>query len=393
MKESVYQNKDNCCGCSACVTVCPHNAIKMVRDECGFEYPQINGELCVNCSLCTKVCDFQNPKGSKNNILDVYAMQHKDKHVIKESSSGGAFTAISDWVLSQNGVVYGAVLNSNTFYVIHKRATTKEERDEMRGSKYVQSSMDGVFKQIKKDIAEQKQVLFSGTPCQCAGLVSYLKGHPDNLIIIDLLCHGTPSPQLLVEHIKRIEKQTDKEVISYKYRSKQHGYTHTHEVIFKNNKVMRNSEIQRILKIFVISMRPACFNCKYTNRNRYGDFTIGDMWDCAKLVGITDNRGTSVVFVNTEKGRNILNDINKNCKLIPVEQNKMKQQALRKQVEKNKKSEVFWQDYQKNGYEYVFDKYAPASLKSKLRYLYIKVMHYTRLVILTEMFKKWRAKK
>ena len=364
MVMELHKNEEQCCGCSACVNVCPRNAISMVRNKKGFEYPLIDSTKCISCGACENVCDFQNPKGSKNHILQAYAMQHRDKEVVFNSSSGGAFTAISDWVLLQGGTIYGAAFDKETFYVKHISAECTDERNSMRGSKYVQSSLGYVFKNIKKDVDLGKKVLFSGTPCQCAGLCSYLHGHPENLIIVDLLCHGTPSPDLLVNHIDRIEKKYNKKVQEYKYRSKKYGYEYTHEALFSDGSRICNVDIKRILKLFVVGMRPSCFECKYTNRERYGDLTIGDMWDASKLVGINDNKGTSTVIVNTKLGNKIIDEIKENCVLISVDEQKIKQSALRKRVPQPKNYEKFWQDYLQNGYDYVLEHYAPRSVKS-----------------------------
>lgn len=364
MEMMFYQAEEQCCGCSACVNICPKNAILMKRNEKGFEYPYVDSEKCISCNACKNVCDFRNPKGSNNRILQAYAMQHRNKDVVFNSSSGGAFAAISDWVLNQGGTVYGAVFDKDTFYVKHISADCAEERNRMRGSKYVQSSLGTVFKNIKRDLSSGKKVLFSGTPCQCAGLCSYLNGHPENLIIIDLLCHGTPSPQLLMDHIERIENKHNKQVSDYRYRSKKYGYEHTHEVIFSDGTKVCNSDIKRILKLFVVGMRPSCFECKYTNRERFGDITIGDMWDAPKMVGINDHKGVSTLLVNTALGDKIIEEIKDNCLLIPVDEKNIKQAALRKRVAKPKNYEKFWDDYNKHGYNYVLDNYATNSIKS-----------------------------
>lgn len=364
MEIKLYNKEDQCCGCGACLNTCPQDAISMVRNEKGFEYPTIDYDRCVSCNACKTVCDFQNPKGSSNRIFQAYAMQHRNKEVVFNSSSGGAFTAISDWVLQQGGAVYGAVFDNETFYVKHIRADCSDERDRMRGSKYVQSNIGNIFKNIKGDLETGKKVLFSGTPCQCAGLCSYLHGHPENLVLVDLLCHGTPSPDILVKHIERIEANCKKKVKEYKYRSKKYGYEHTHEVLFCDGSRLCNVDVKRILKLFVVGMRPSCFECKYTNRERYGDFTIGDMWDASKLVGITDHKGTSTVIVNTEVGCRIIDEIKETCVLIPVAEQSIKQAALKNRVQKPKNYEKFWQDYLQHGYDYVLAHYAPITVKS-----------------------------
>ena len=261
-------------------------------------------------------------------------------------------------------MVYGAAFDNETFYVRHISAESIAERDCMRGSKYVQSSLGNVFKNIKKDISAEKKVLFSGTPCQCAGLYSYLHGHPENLVIVDLLCHGTPSPDLLVEDISRIEFNNHKKVKAYQYRSKRYGYEHTHEVLFSDGTKLCNADIKRILKLFVLGMRPSCFECKYTNKERYGDITIGDMFDAQELVGIADNKGTSTVIVNTQLGKRIIDEIKENCILLPVNERNIRQSALKERVKKPQKYEKFWGEYMQYGYNYVLENYAPMTAKS-----------------------------
>lgn len=364
MDVRLFQTEEQCCGCTACVSVCPKDAISMTRDEKGFEYPLVDTGKCVSCNACKNVCDFQNPKGSGNRILQAYAMQHRDKEVVYNSSSGGAFTAISDWILNQGGKVYGAVLDKDTFYVKHVCAENSQERDNMRGSKYVQSSLEGVFRSIKKDLLSGKKVLFSGTPCQCAGLYSFLNGRTENLIVVDLLCHGTPGPKLLADHVKNIENKYKKKVLEYMYRSKKYGYEHTHEIVFSDGTRLCNVDIKRILKMFVIGMRSACFECKYTNRERYGDITIGDMFNAPKLVGITDHEGTSVILVNTELGKKIIDEIQDKCILFPVDEKKIKQSALEKRVHKPQNYDKFWAEYQEHGYSYILERYAPFTIKS-----------------------------
>lgn len=168
-------DKSQCCGCTACASICAHDAITMQPDVMGFLYPVVDKDKCVDCGLCEKVCAFNDHYDTSLNLPkpDAYAARHKDMHEVETSRSGAAFIAISDYVLENGGVVYGAGY-ANHFRVVHKRATTKEERDEFKGSKYVQSDLDHVFRQVKKDLKDGLTVLFSGTPCQTAGLNSYI---------------------------------------------------------------------------------------------------------------------------------------------------------------------------------------------------------------------------
>ena len=223
MSYSVFENKSNCCGCSACKNVCPKNAISMSSDSEGFLYPQVDPALCVECGLCKKVCDFSKERVSEDLSPAVFAVKADDT-VRKSSASGGLFAVLSDKTLENGGVVYGAAFDKDV-KVRHTRAVNKEERDAQRGSKYLQSDVGDCFKAVKKDLEEGLSVLFSGTTCQVAGLKSYLQGvDTKKLLLVDILCHGTPSPLIFEEYVKFVEKKRGKKVALYHSRAKDKGY-------------------------------------------------------------------------------------------------------------------------------------------------------------------------
>jgi coenzyme F420-reducing hydrogenase beta subunit len=215
-------NKSACCGCSACFSICSKNAISMQPDDLGFMYPVVNMEKCNDCGLCEKVCAF-NPYYDKQKNFEkpiAYAVRHKNMKEIETSRSGAMFIALSDWILKNGGLVYGAGYTDH-FRVVHKRAVTKEERDEFKGSKYVQSDMNTVFQQIKVDLRNGLKVLFSGTPCQTSGLrSSLLNTNTDNLYICDIVCHGVPSPRFWRDYLTFIEKKQKDTVIKVDFRDK-----------------------------------------------------------------------------------------------------------------------------------------------------------------------------
>ena len=189
-------NPADCCGCTACASICNHDAIIMKPDALGFLYPEVDGDKCTNCGLCEKVCSFNDNYDTSLNFKDpvAYGARHKNIDEVMKSRSGAVFVALSDYILDNGGIVYGAGYTDH-FRVVHKRATTKDERDEFRGSKYVQSDMNSIFRQVKNDLKNGFTVLFSGTPCQTSGLSSYVgKTLRENLILIDLVCHGVPGP-------------------------------------------------------------------------------------------------------------------------------------------------------------------------------------------------------
>ncbi len=225
----------DCCGCTACASVCIHDAIIMQPDALGFLYPVADKEKCIDCGLCEKVCAF-NENYDKSLNLDIpiaYAARHKDMREVESSRSGAAFIAISDYILEQGGAVYGAGYTDH-FRVVHKRATTKEERDEFKGSKYVQSDMGNCFRQVKEDLKSGRMVLFSGTPCQTSGLNSYIgKKLRENLYLVDIVCHGVPGPYIWRDYIDYLEKKQGAKICWVNFRDKQQFGWAAHKETFK----------------------------------------------------------------------------------------------------------------------------------------------------------------
>lgn len=212
-----------CCGCTACASICAHDAITMKPDALGFLYPEVDEHKCVDCGLCENVCAFNDSYDQSLNLdqPDSYAARHKNINEVETSRSGAAFIAISDWILSHGGVIYGAGFEEH-FRVVHKRATTKKERDEFKGSKYVQSDLTGVFRQVKQDLRNGHVVLFSGTPCQTAGLNSYIgKKLRANLYLVDIVCHGVPGPFIWRDYIDYLEKKQGDSIVWVNFRDKQ----------------------------------------------------------------------------------------------------------------------------------------------------------------------------
>lgn len=224
----------DCCGCTACASVCNHDAIVMVPDAMGFLYPKVDESKCVDCGLCEKVCAFNGNYDKSLNLPKpyAYAARHKNMNEIMKSRSGAAFVAISDFILEQGGIVYGAGYKDH-FRVSHKRATTKEERDEFRGSKYVQSDLTGVFRMVKQDLKDGLIVLFSGTPCQTSGLNSYVGNIlRKNLILVDIVCHGVPAPYLWRDYLAYLEEKQGDAITMVYFRDKERFGWKAHKETF-----------------------------------------------------------------------------------------------------------------------------------------------------------------
>lgn len=237
---SVDKLPEDCCGCTACESICPRDAIEMKPDALGFLYPYVDHEKCIECGLCEKVCAFHENYDTSLNLPqpEVYGARHKKEEEVRTSRSGAAFIAISDYVLKQGGVVYGAGYGEH-FRVVHKRAATPQQRDEFKGSKYVQSDLCGIFKQVKADLLAGLTVLFSGTPCQTSGLNSFVgKKLRKNLVLVDIVCHGVPGPAIWDSYLTYLEKKKGAEISHVEFRDKiKFGWAaHMESYIFRNKR-------------------------------------------------------------------------------------------------------------------------------------------------------------
>lgn len=352
-------NPSDCCGCTACASICSHNAIMMEPDVLGFLYPKVDETKCVECGLCEKVCQFKDNYDCSLNLNKpiAYAVRHKDLDEVMKSRSGAAFVAISNFVLEKGGVVYGAGYKEH-FRVVHKRATTKEERDEFRGSKYVQSDLTGIFRQVKTDLKNGLTVLFSGTPCQTAGLNSYIgKKTRENLILVDIVCHGVPGPYLWRDYIAYLEKKQSDKIVVVNFRDKELFGWKAH----KESYVFKNGEKKTFKYIFYkhIMFRHSCEKCYYTNLQRPSDITLADFWGWENNVpGMNDDdKGINLLLVNTEKGKVIFNATRNSLIVREVVVEKSLQPNLRYPSFAHPERNAFETDYQKCGFEYVMKHY------------------------------------
>lgn len=307
----LFDNIDNCCGCAACKDACPKDAIKMAENEYGFLYPQIDDKKCINCGMCKKVCAYQKANDG-NKPIEAYAVVAKDNEVLIKSASGGAFFAMAEEFINTGGIVYGCVLEGRKVY--HCRASNVETLQKMRGSKYVQSDIQDVHKNVKSDLNKGKRVLFSGTPCQVDSLHSYLNNfHCDttNLITMDIICHGVPSNRLFKDYIRLLEKKFKGDILSVSFRDKVKGRLMILKFTFDDGRIkyinpLNSSYFNQFLKGNIY--RDCCYSCKYANEKRAGDITIGDYWDLDKVEKdiaerINVKNGVSAVIINTAKGK------------------------------------------------------------------------------------------
>ena len=308
------KNKNECCGCTACVQICTHKALVMQEDEEGFLYPVKDINSCVNCGLCEKVCTFTSPLfiGDRQ---DVYASYLKDENERKKSSSGGVFFAISQEVIKRNGIVFGAVLDKD-LKVKHTSAETLDELLPLRGSKYVQSDLRNTYSQIKAELRAGRLVYFTGTPCQVAGLKGFLRQPFDNLLTSDLVCHGVPSQLLFDEHLRYLRNKYCGDILEYKFRDDE-GWGGCESVMIKIGSQIRvvklpTYELSPFLYSFMYAMtyRCSCYNCPFSRLSRQSDITLADYWGVKEFFPQLDSsKGVSLVLVNTEKGKGFWNEV------------------------------------------------------------------------------------
>lgn len=361
----------DCCGCTACASVCAHNAITMKPDVMGFLYPVVDKAKCVDCGLCEKVCSFNEHYDTSLNLSkpDAYAARHTDMDEVETSRSGAAFIAISDWILKQGGVVYGAGY-ADHFRVVHKRAVTPEERDEFKGSKYVQSDMESVFWQVKQDLKNGMIVLFSGTPCQTSGLNAYVgKKLRENLYLVDIVCHGVPAPYVWRDYLAYLEKKQGAKICWVNFRDKQEFGWSAHRETFKF--VNGGGGKMNFTYLFYqhIMFRHSCGKCHFCNTRRPSDITIADFWGWEKTDPNinADDKGVSLVLVNTEKGRRLFEAVRSNLDTVPAELENCLQPNLQHPSAIHPKRMNFERDYSRKGFEYTMKKYGNCGWKFELK--------------------------
>lgn len=375
----------DCCGCSACASICNHNAITMEPDKLGFLYPKVNPDKCVDCSLCEKVCSFNNDYNKSSNLHTpvTYAVRHKDIKEIEKSRSGAAFIAISDYVLENGGVVYGVGYTGH-FRVVHKRAINKEQRDEFRGSKYVQSDLTNTFRQVKEDLKNNFFVLFSGTPCQTSGLISYIgEKLREKLFIVDIVCHGVPSPFIWSDYINYLEKKENSRISQVYFRNK-HDFgwsTHIETYSFKNRKKIHKKGFTNLFYKHII-FRHSCSKCYFCNITRPSDITLADYWGWEKVDSEfnADDKGVSLVLVNTIKGKNIFNKIQNKLHVRETRMELSLQPNLMHPSVMHPKRSQFEAEYIKKGFGYVYMKYADVNWQYKARRLIKKIQNKLKII-------------
>lgn len=309
------KDKKKCSGCTACQQICPKHCINMFSDIEGFLYPKVDLKNCINCGLCEKACPDINPLECSLPI-NCYAVKNNNLDIRKASSSGGVFSLLAEKVLSKKGVVFGARFDSH-WQVVMDYTENIEGLDKFRGSKYVKCDVGDSYSKVKDFLSSGKKVLYSGSSCQIAGLRKFLKHDYKNLLLVDYLCHGAPSPLLWKKYIEEISRNDVSSLTNISFRNKKRGWKKFSIIIKKGKEVLADSVFSEniYMRAFLsdMSLRPSCYQCSARNGHSGADITIGDHWAIRDInSSFDDNKGVSLVLINTEKGLCAFENLNAN---------------------------------------------------------------------------------
>lgn len=371
MRKFIYNNKpvSACYGCQACIQICPRTAISITHNDEGFLYPRINQDQCIDCSLCEQVCPTQEVNTEK--IFNpmpktVLASWSKDFNIRMHSTSSGMFFLLSRKFIQEGGIVYGVGYN-NDLRAYHFRVTDIEGLDSLRGSKYMQSDINSTYIQVKNDLKNGLKVLYSGTPCQIAGLRLFLRQNYDNLFTIDLVCHGVPSPTFFQAHVNYLEQKYNKQIIDFKFRAKKNsGWRSYTKYVFQDQKSvykLLGEDLYSHLFHSGCINRESCFTCEFSKAERVSDITLSDFWGGEKYSRELKRQrkyGFNMVMCNTIKGENLFKSISDEVesRIIPIEfaikgDIRLQHSEARPNLRNN-----IYKLYKNKGYEYLVKTYS-----------------------------------
>lgn len=394
--------KKDCCGCGGCSNACPVHCIEMKADAEGFLYPEVDEAACIGCGLCEQVCPVLRAEEDVPFSQAAYLLQYRNEKVRRQSTSGGAFTAIARYVTDRGGVVYGAAFDEN-LRVHHTSATSPAGLQIFRNSKYVQSDTEKTFTEVRAHLRAGRLVCYSGTPCQIEGLLSFLmpkapektetadaakdradgssadaekKSDPllDRLITVDVVCHAVPSPLVWERYLEMQRKKLGTGISDAKFRDKHFGYNYSTMTLLDERgqeRYVQGIDTDQMLRAFFsdICDRPSCYECAFKKRYRKSDFTI---WDCYPVYAfdakLDDDKGTSRVLIHSDKGRRIFEEIRERCRVLEVDPDRLTDgvREMFHSVNGNPRREEFFEDAACMEAESFFNKYFPSSARVRL---------------------------
>ena len=365
-------DKSRCCGCTACVSVCPKRCIRMTEDDEGFLYPKVDAVACTNCGMCEQVCP-ELCSDDERTPVQVYAAKNRNEEIRMARSSGGIFTLLAEKIIDCGGVVFGARFDAN-WDVVHDYAETREGLSAFRGSKYVQSRVEGCYQKAKSFLQQGRKVMFTGTPCQIAGLKNFLRKDYDNLLTVDVVCHGVPSPKVWQIYLTEIAREDGKnsvlshhiakktEIESIDFRSKSTGWkkysfalTLSEETADgEKNTVLLSTNFYKnpYMNAFLLdlNLRLSCYNCPAKGGKSGSDLTIADFWGINEVLpDFDDDKGISLVLVYSEKGQYWLNGLNFEYETTDFQSGQKKNRAILYSCRKPVNRSFFFRQLKQNG--------------------------------------------
>lgn len=357
------ENKERCCGCSACANICPKNCISMEEDNEGFIYPVVDLKSCINCKLCEKVCPNKKNTPTRKSKPITYAAKINDDEIRNQSSSGGIFSILAEAVLNENGVVYGVAMSDDLKSAHHIRVDSIDDMYKLRGSKYLQASVGDMYRSVKEDLKNGKKVLFSGAPCQINGLKLFLEKDYEKLITIEVICHGTPSPALWKKYCEHIENKYNGQIKTVNFREKRNGWKKFGLVEEGNNisqYLSLSDDPYMIMFLRDYCLRPSCYDCNAKKLESMADLTIADFWGINNVAPeMDDDKGTSLVLVQTEKGNVLLNTLKDKFigKKVDYEESIIYNKSYFQSVNKPKERKTFFSDMNNISFDELKNKY------------------------------------
>lgn len=364
--------KEMCCGCSACVNCCPKKCITMKEDREGFLYPEVNRQECMNCGLCEKVCPVLN-KTELSGDTRAYAVFACEDGIREKSSSGGVFSLLAEQVLCEGGYVFGCAFDAK-LKAEHIGITDYSELKRLQGSKYVQSDLKSSFHTVKQLLEEGKQVLFSGTACQMEGLKKFLGKHYESLLLVDVVCHGVPSPKVWEQYKEYQERIYDAKISGLSFRDKSKGWKdYRVRLNFENGQTYVSRSWDDVyMKSFIKNLisRPSCYDCKFRQWHRESDITLGDFWGAEQVLPQwNDDKGISLVLIHSEKGQRMLQSISEKLRIKEVEKEAAveKNRSVIAPIVVPKEREKFFAVLNEKGYDAAVQKYVKDGFLYKVK--------------------------